>query len=314
MPKMKMKIGIDIGGTNTKVGAVSPEGEILSNSSFSTQIFNSELEFINVLAEHINKIRDQYNLHEIEGIGIGAPNGNYYTGIIENAPNIRWGEKFNIVKLLSEKFKCKIKLTNDANAAAVGELKYGKGKLLKNFIVITLGTGLGCGLIINGELYHGHNSLAGELGHVNAVPEGRLCGCGKNGCLETYASATGIRTTILEMLNVQKVPSLLRNIETKDITSKVIYDAAVQKDSLALKAFDFTGKILGEKLSDIVEIFDPEAIFFFGGLAESGDILIEPVRKYMENSLMSIFKNKVKLEQSGLIDKNAAILGACALI
>jgi glucokinase len=193
-------------------------------------------------------------------------------------------------------------------------LKYGKGKNLKNFIVITLGTGLGCGLIINGELYHGHNSLAGELGHVNAIPEGRLCGCGKNGCLETYASATGLRTTILEMLNVQKVPSLLRNIDTKDITSKVIYDAAIQKDALALRAFDFTGKILGEKLADIIEIFDPEAIFFFGGLAESGEILIEPVRKYMENSLMSIFKNKVRLEQSGLIEKNAAILGACALI
>lgn len=309
-----MKIGIDIGGTNTKVGAVSPEGEILTNLSFSTQIFNSDLEFINVLTENIYKISEQFSMHEIEGIGIGAPNGNYYTGIIENAPNIRWGENFNIIKLLSEKFKCPIKLTNDANAAAVGELKYGKGKSLKNFIVITLGTGLGCGLIINGQLYHGHNSLAGELGHINAVPEGRLCGCGKNGCLETYASATGLRTTILEMLNVQKVPSLLRNIDSKDITSKVIYDAAVQKDPLALRAFDFTGKILGEKLSDIIEIFDPEAIFFFGGLAESGDILIEPVRKYMENSLMGVFKNKVKLEQSGLINKNAAILGACALI
>jgi len=311
---MKLKIGIDIGGTNTKVGVVSPDGEILSYSSFSTQIFNTELEFIKVLTEHINKIKEQFSLDQIEGIGIGAPNGNYYTGIIENAPNIRWGENFNIVKLLSENFKYPIKLTNDANAAAVGELKYGKGKNLKNFIVITLGTGLGGGLIINGELYHGHNSLAGEFGHINAVVEGRLCGCGKNGCLETYASATGLRTTILEMLNVQKVPSVLRNLDTKDITSKVIFDAAVQKDQLALRAFNFTGKILGEKLADIVEIFDPEAIFFFGGLAEAGNLLIEPTRKYMEANLMPIFKNKVRLEQSGLINKNAAILGACALI
>lgn len=311
---MKIKVGIDIGGTNTKVGIVNNKGEILSMSSFSTQIFNSELEFINMLISHINNLLEQDKDYVLEGIGIGAPNGNFYTGIIEKAPNIRWGENFHIVKLLQPHFKCPIKLTNDANAAAIGELKYGKGKNLKNFIVITLGTGLGSGLIINGELYHGSNSLAGEMGHILAVENGRLCGCGKNGCLETYASATGLRTTVLEMLSVQKIPSVLRNIDTKDLTSKVIFDAAVQGDSIALKAFDFTAKILGEKLADIVELFDPEAIFFFGGLAEAGDILIEPTKKYMEANLMPIFKNKVKLEQSGLINKNAAILGACALI
>lgn len=311
---MKIKIGVDIGGTNTKIGAVSVDGELLKHSSFSTNKITSELEFISVLSEHISNLLNEFGKSKIDGIGIGAPNGNFYTGIIEKAPNLKWAKNFEIVKMLSEKFNYPIKLTNDANAAAVGELKFGKGKGLKNFIVITLGTGLGSGIIINGQLYHGHNSFAGEMGHITAIPGGRLCGCGKNGCLETYASATGIRTTVIEMLNLQDKPSLLREFDFKEITAKNIFDAATNNDYIALKAFEYTGKILGEKLSDIVEIFDPEAIFFFGGLAEAGKFIIEPTKKYMENNLMQIFKNNVRIEQSGLLNKSAAILGACALI
>ncbi len=311
-----IKIGIDIGGTNTKIGAVAENGEIIESSTFKTQIFNSEIDFINVLSAHITeiskKLREDYS---ISGIGIGAPNGNYYTGTIENAPNLVWGKNVPIVNILKSKFEnIPIKLTNDANAAAMGELLYGKAKGMKNFIMITLGTGLGSGIVINGELMLGSDGFAGEMGHVIAVPDGRLCGCGRHGCLETYASATGIKATVLEMLSVLQTKSILRNFKYTDIDAKIIYEAAVQGDKLALNAFDFTAKILGEKLADIVALFSPEAIFFFGGLASSGDLLINAIKKYMENQLMPIFKDKVKLEQSGLQNKNAAIIGASALV
>lgn len=308
-------LGIDIGGTNTKIGAVNENGDIIEKLSFKTQIFNSDIEFINVLSSHINaicdNIKDEYKL---KNIGIGAPNGNYYTGTIEDAPNLRWGTKVPIVNILKEKFSVPIKLTNDANAAAMGEFLYGKAKGMKNFIMITLGTGLGGGFVINGKLMLGNDGFAGEIGHITAVPDGRLCGCGRYGCLETYASITGIKNTVFEMLNVLKTKSVLRNYEPNQIDSKIIYEAAVQGDKLALNAFDFTAKILGEKLADIVALFSPQAIFFFGGLAEAGDLLINSTKKYMENHLMPIFKNKVKLEQSGLIHKNAAIIGASALV
>lgn len=307
-------IGIDIGGTNTKVGAVDENGEIIEKLSFQTQKFKSDIEFINILSTHIISIIDAIkNNYKLKSIGIGAPNGNYYTGTIENAPNLKWGTNVPIVNILKEKFNVPIKLTNDANAAAMGELLYGKAKGMKNFIMITLGTGLGGGFVINGKLMLGNDGFAGEIGHITAVPDGRLCGCGKNGCLETYASVTGIKNTVFEMLNVLKTKSILRNYETNQIDSKIIYKAAVQGDKLALNAFDFTAKILGEKLADIVALFSPQAIFFFGGLAEAGDLLIKSTKKYMENNLMPIFKNKVRLEQSGLQHKNAAIIGASAL-
>lgn len=307
-------IGIDIGGTNPKVGAVDENGEIIEKLSFQTQKFKSDIEFINILSTHIISIIDAIkNNYKLKSIGIGAPNGNYYTGTIENAPNLKWGTNVPIVNILKEKFNVPIKLTNDANAAAMGELLYGKAKGMKNFIMITLGTGLGGGFVINGKLMLGNDGFAGEIGHITAVPDGRLCGCGKNGCLETYASVTGIKNTVFEMLNVLKTKSILRNYETNQIDSKIIYKAAVQGDKLALNAFDFTAKILGEKLADIVALFSPQAIFFFGGLAEAGDLLIKSTKKYMENNLMPIFKNKVRLEQSGLQHKNAAIIGASAL-
>ncbi len=309
------KVGIDIGGTNTKVGAVNKKGEIISKSNFKTQIFNSEIDFINVLSNHIINLSKNINEEsKIKGIGIGAPNGNYYTGTIENAPNLRWGGNVPIVKILKTKFNVPIKLTNDANAAAMGEMLYGKAKGMNNFIMITLGTGLGSGFVVNGKLMLGHDGFAGELGHIIAVPDGRLCGCGRNGCLETYASATGIKTTVFEMLNVLNTESVLRNHKSEEIDSKIIYKAAIQGDKIALNSFDFTAKILGEKLADIVAVFSPEAIFFFGGLAEAGDLLINATKKYMEKNIMPIFKNKVKLEQSGLIHRNAAVIGASALI
>lgn len=309
------KVGVDIGGTNTKVGAVNNKGEIISKSNFKTQIFNSEIDFINVLSNHIINLSKNINQEsKIKGIGIGAPNGNYYTGTIENAPNLRWGGNVPIVKILKEKFNVPIKLTNDANAAAMGEMLYGKAKGMNNFIMITLGTGLGSGFVVNGKLMLGHDGFAGELGHIIAVPDGRLCGCGRNGCLETYASATGIKTTVFEMLNVLNTESVLRKHKPEEIDSKNIYEAAIQGDKIAINSFDFTAKILGEKLADIVAVFSPEAIFFFGGLAEAGDLLINATKKYMEENIMPIFKNKVKLEQSGLIHRNAAVIGASALI
>jgi len=309
------KAGVDIGGTNTKVGAVNNKGEIISKSNFKTQIFNSEIDFINVLSGHIKNLKKNINKeYKLKGIGIGAPNGNYYTGTIENAPNLRWGSKVPIVKFLKEKFKVPIKLTNDANAAAMGEMLYGKAKGMKNFIMITLGTGLGSGFVVNGKLMLGHDGFAGELGHIIAIPDGRLCGCGRKGCLETYVSATGIKATVFEMLNVLNTKSILKDYKYEQINSKIIYQAAKQGDKIALNSFDFTAKILGENLADIIAVFSPEAIFFFGGLAEAGDLLINATKRYMEKNLMPIFKNKVKLEQSGLILRNAAIIGASALI
>jgi len=309
------KIGIDVGGTNTNIGAVNKNGEIIRISSFKTQIFNSEIDFIKVLTTHINSIITELKKDfELKGIGIGAPNGNYYTGKIEYAPNLRWGVNVPIVRLLKEKYTVPINLSNDANAAAMGELLYGKAKGMKNFIMITLGTGLGGGFVINGKLMLGHDGFAGELGHITAVPAGRLCGCGRHGCLETYASATGLKNTVFEMLSVLKSESILRNYSISEIDSKIIYEAAVLGDKLALNSFDFTAKILGETLSDIVAIFNPEAVFIFGGLAKAGDLLINATQKYMEDHSMQIFKNKVKIEQSGLMQNNAAIIGASALI
>lgn len=310
-----IKIGIDIGGTFTKIGAITCEGTILSMTSFETAPFKTELKYLNVLSENIEKLINNLDkAYNVKGIGIGAPNGNYYTGKIENAPNLIWGKNVPIVNILKTKFNVPIKITNDANAAAMGEMLYGKAKGMKNFIMITLGTGLGGGFVIDGKLMLGHEGFAGEIGHINAVPDGRLCGCGRNGCLEAYASSSGIKSTVFEMINMLKTKSVLREYSQSLITSKTIFEAAIAGDKLALNAFDFTAKILGEKLADIVVLFNPESIIFFGGLAEAGDLLIKRTKNYMETNLMHIFKNKVKLMQSALLEKNAAILGAAALI
>lgn len=311
----KFAVGIDIGGTNTEVGIINQQGKIIGKTSFKTTIYNSELEYLNKLTETINITILEYGKElEFCGIGIGAPNGNFYKGTIENAPNIKWAKNVPIVRILKERFNKPIKVTNDANASALGEKKFGKAKNMSDFITITLGTGLGSGFYVNDSLLYGHTGFAGELGHIIAVPNGRLCGCGRQGCLETYASATGIRNTVLKMIEDFRDQSVLKQMKTNEIDSKVIYEAAIQQDKIALAAFDFTAKILGEKLADIIALFSPEAIFLSGGLAHAGEILLEPTRKYLDINTMEIFKKTCRLELSGLLNENSGILGASALI
>ena len=248
------------------------------------------------------------------GVGVGAPNGNFYSGKIEFAPNLPWKGSVDLGGLLKKHFSVPVIVTNDANAAALGELIYGGGKGMKHFIMITLGTGLGSGFVVDGKLVYGHDGFAGELGHTVVVPEGRQCACGKQGCLETYVSASGIKRTMYKMIASEIEDSELRNVSFHDLDAKMISEAAKKGDPLALKAFDYTGKMLGLKLADAVAHTSPEAIFLFGGLSCAGDLIFAPTRKYMEHYLLPIYRNKIKLLPSALQDKNIAVLGAGALI
>lgn len=308
-------IGIDIGGTNTVIGVVDIDGNFSAENSISTKKYKKIDDFIKALniciKESLNSINTNFVL---KGIGIGAPNGNYYNGTIEYAPNLNWNEIIPLSDILNKHFHIPVVLTNDANAAAMGELIYGAAKNLNDFIVITLGTGLGSGLVVDGKVVYGHDGFAGEIGHTIYDPNGRLCGCGRKGCLETYASATGIKRTVIELLTNSDTQSSLIKIPEDELNSKDIYEAAVKGDKLALEAFDYTARILGLKLADSIAYTSPEAIFLFGGLALSGDYILKPTKKYMEENLLKIYKNKVRLELSGLMGKNAAILGAAALI
>ncbi|NTW32698.1 MAG: ROK family protein [Bacteroidetes bacterium] len=316
--KKELVIGIDIGGTNTDFGIVDKEGNILWNDSIKTNKYNEVEPFITDLTSKIKtglaKFRENFI---VKGIGVGAPNGNFFTGNIEFAPNLKWKGIIPLADLISKELFLPVTLTNDANAAALGEMIYGAAKGMKDFIVITLGTGLGSGIVVNGKLLYGHDGFAGELGHTVVFSEGRLCGCGKNGCLETYASATGIVTTAIEILNNSKEPSLLRNIKFTEgeekLSSKDIFQAAEKGDKIALEIFEYTGKILGIKLADAVAFSSPEAIILFGGLANAGKFIFTPTKKYMEYYLLPFFRNKIKLLPSLLNDQNAAILGAAAL-
>ncbi len=308
-------IGIDIGGTNTVIGVVDIDGNFSAENSFSTKKYKKIDAFIEALKIGIKECLDSIKTNYIlKGIGIGAPNGNYYNGSIEYAPNLNWYEIIPLADILNKHFHVPVVLTNDANAAAMGEMIYGSAKGLDNFIVITLGTGLGSGLVVDGKVVYGHDGFAGEIGHTIYDPNGRLCGCGRKGCLETYASATGIKRTVIELLNNSDTKSILIDIPEDELNSKDIYEAAVKGDKLALDAFDYTAKVLGLKLADSIAYTSPEAIFLFGGLALSGDYILKPTKKYMEENLLKIYKNKVRLELSGLMGKNAAILGAAALI
>jgi len=311
----ELSVGIDIGGTNTVIGLVDRDGNFRAENSIPTAEYKDIESYIEALTAAINdslhSITENYVL---KGIGIGAPNGNFYTGCIEFAPNLNWKGVVPLVKLLNKNFHVPIALTNDANAAAMGEMIYGAAKNMKNFIVITLGTGLGSGIVVDGKLVYGHDGYAGEVGHTIYDPEGRLCGCGRKGCLETYVSATGIKRTVMEMLAKPGAESSLGAVPENEITSKKIYEAAAAGDKLALDAFDYTAKILGLKLADSIAYLSPEAIFLFGGLALSGDFILKPTKKYMEEYLLKIFQNKVKLEISGLMGKNAAVLGAAGLV
>ncbi len=311
----ELSVGIDIGGTNTKIGLVDKDGNFRAENNIPTAKYLKIEDYIEALTqavnESLNSVTENYVL---KGIGIGAPNGNYYSGSIEFAPNLNWEGKIPLAELLNKNFHVPILLTNDANAAAMGEMIYGAAKGIKNFIMITLGTGLGSGIVVDGKLVYGHDGFAGEVGHTIYDPKGRDCGCGRKGCLETYASATGIRKTALELLKNSDKESILRELPEEEISSKAIHDAAVKGDKLALECFDYTARILGLKLADSIAYTSPEAIFLFGGLALSGDYILKPTKKYMEENLLKIFKNKVKLEISGLMGKNAAVLGAAALI
>lgn len=307
-------LGIDIGGTSTKYGVVDSTGHILDQGSIITCENADPNDFINRLATTLEPLFQKYGKENFIGIGVGAPNGNFYTGTIELAPNLKWRGVVPLVLLIEKKFNLHTVLTNDANAAAIGEMMYGHAKGMTNFIVITLGTGLGSGIVINGNLVYGHTGFAGELGHVTVVPNGRLCGCGRKGCLETYASATGILKTVKEFLHESEAPSSLRELSEDKLNAKHITEAALKGDAIAIKAYDFTAQILGRALTDAVAFSSPEAIFLFGGLAQAKEVLFKPTKEYFENNVMNVFRNKVKLLPSGLPESDAAILGAAALI
>ena len=309
-------IGIDVGGQTTKCGVVDARGTVLAQTVIRSDTYTDVVPYVAELAEALKRIIAEANAEgNIRGIGVGAPNANYYTGEIENAVNLTWGGHGMIpfAKMLSEQMGgIPVSLTNDANAAAMGEMTYGAARGMKNFIMITLGTGVGSGIVINGEMVYGHDGFAGELGHVCVVRNnGRLCNCGKYGCLETYCSAIGMARTAREWLDMSDEPSALRSLDK--ITSKDIYDAAKEGDALALKVFDFTGTMLGTTFADFIAFSAPEAIVLFGGLARAKEFLVEPIERSMNANVLPLWRNKVKIVFSQLKESDAAILGASAL-
>ena len=315
--KEKHAIGIDVGGTNTKFGVVNKKGQILVQDRIKTNEHENVEAFIDDLAEKLNPMIEQYGGPEaFLGIGMGAPNANYYQGTIEYAANLKWKGIIPMAELLEQKFHIPAKLTNDANAAAVGEMQYGIAKGMKNFITITLGTGVGSGVIIDGKIVLGYNGFAGELGHVIVRNGGRLHqGTGLCGSLESYASATGVRDTAIEFLQANPdINSLLSSYTIDELTSETVFKCAEQGDVLANEVFEFTGQILGEALATFVHFSAPEAIVLFGGLTKAGDLIMKPTRQAMEDNLLQVFKNQVKILFSTLNEADAAILGASALV
>ena len=308
-------VGMDIGGTNTVFGIVDQRGNVLATDSVKTQSYAKIEDYVEAVSSKLLPLIESVGgVEKIKGMGVGAPNGNYYNGTIEFAPNLPWKGVIPLAALFEEAIGVPTALTNDANAAAIGEMTYGAARGMKDFIMITLGTGVGSGIVINGQLVYGHDGFAGELGHVVVRREnGRACGCGRKGCLETYCSATGVARTAREFLVARPEPSLLRDIPAEDIVSKDVYDAAVKGDKLALDIFEFTGRILGEALSDFIAFSSPEAIVLFGGLAKSGDYIMKPIKKALDENILKIFEGKTKLLVSELKDADAAVLGASAL-
>jgi len=310
-----LAIGIDIGGTGTKFGIVDHVGNVLFSNEISTRKHSDVNDFIDELYTELSKLIENVGgIGRIKGIGVGAPNGNYYTGTIEYAPNLPWKGIIPLARMMEDKFKIPVVLTNDANAAAIGEMMYGAAQGMKDFIMITLGTGVGSGIVANGKLVYGHDGFAGELGHTTIIPNGRLHeGTGKRGSLESYASATGVRLTTLEILEKSTEPSSLRSVPSDQIDSKKVYEAAIAGDTVAKQIFESTGTILGAALANFVMFSSPEAIILFGGLTKAGDLILKPTRESMEANLIQIFQNKVKILVSHLKESDAAILGASAL-
>lgn len=308
-------LGIDIGGTTTTIGFVTETGEILAESTMPTQGKDHITYYLPRLYEQINTLKSSLTSEiNLKGIGVGAPNANFFKGTIENPPNLAWGGIIPFADILEKEYKVPVKITNDANAAAIGEMLFGAAKGMKNFILITLGTGLGSGIVIDGKLVYGHTGFAGELGHTTVKVNGRLCGCGKRGCLETYVSVTGIRRTVSKLLADTMEQSHLREVSQTNLTGEMITEAALRGDRVALQAFEYTGEVLGQKLADAIAFSSPEAIIFFGGLANAKDLIFQPTLQSMEKYIFPIFRGSVRLMLSSLQNKNAAVLGAGALI
>jgi glucokinase len=308
-------IGIDMGGTNTAFGIVDARGTVIASSSIKTGKHSKIEDYIDELYTEINRIIVANDAEgKINGIGIGAPNGNYFTGMIEDVINLPWPTPIPLADLITKKFGIPCLITNDANAAAIGEMTYGAARGLKDFIMITLGTGVGSGIVVNGQMVYGHDGSAGELGHVIMKRNnGRMCGCGRAGCLEAYCSATGVARTAREFLEIRDEDSLLREYDIDSITSKDVYDCAVKGDKMACDIFNYTGTILGEALADFVTFSSPEAFVIFGGLTKSGDYIMNPIREAFDKNILKVFKGKVKILISELKESDAAVLGASAL-
>ena len=309
-------IGLDLGGTNSVFGIVDARGDIKATTAIKTKGYPNFDDYVDASVKALLPIIDTVGgIDKIKAMGIGAPNGNYYKGTIENAANLEWEGIVPIGKKFEEALGIPVVVTNDANAAAVGEMTYGAARGMKNFIMITLGTGVGSGIVVNGQLVLGCDGFAGELGHVKMVRggKGRLCGCGGHGCLETYCSATGVARTAREMLANRKEPSLLRDMKPEDITSLDVYNAAMKGDEIAKEIYDFTGTMLGEACADFMNFSSPEAFIFFGGLTKAGDLLMAPLRKAFEENIMTNYKGKAKILVSALKESETAVLGASAL-
>ena len=307
-------IGLDMGGTNSVFGIVDARGNIVATTAIKTQAYPDFDDYVKASVEALTPIIDTVGgIGKIKALGIGAPNGNYYNGTIEYAANLVWEGIVPVSKKFEEALGIPVIVTNDADAAAVGEYTYGVARGMKNFIMITLGTSVGSGIYVNGQLVLGCDGFAGELGHLTVVPDGRVCGCGRKGCLETYCSATGVARTAREILAERNTPSLLRDMPAKDITSYDVYKAAIAGDAIAKEIFDFTGTMLGEACANFALFSSPEAFIFMGGLTKAGDLLMNPLRKSYDEHVLNIFKGKAKLLLSGLKDSETAVLGASAL-
>ncbi|MCC5919062.1 MAG: ROK family protein [Cyclobacteriaceae bacterium] len=307
-------LSIDIGGTHCKFGIISQSGEVLSNEKLDTRDFPEAYLLVKTLYEKTQQTLSKMGDVVLDGVGVGAPNANYYSGQLESPPNLPWKGSTPLKKMLHEAFNLPVAITNDANIAALGEMYFGKAKDIKDFAVITLGTGLGSGFVTNGKLIYGHDSFAGEMGHINVVPDGRICNCGKRGCLETYVSVTGLKRTAMELMAKYSGKTSLSGYSYETIGGIAISEAARSNDPLAIEAFNFTGKILGYKLADLVALLSPKVIFITGGLAKSGDLIMKPTQKYFEENLLNIYKGKTELINIGLSGQESTLKGGAALL
>ncbi len=308
----RLAVGIDIGGTNTVFGLVDRMGNIIIEDSIFTRQYHLFDLFIDELCNRIDRLTSQLDC-ELIGIGVGAPNANYFNQCIQDAPNLPWKGKVELGKLLNQKINIPVFVTNDANASAMAEMMFGSAIGMKNFMVLTLGTGLGSGIVVNGELVYGHSGFAGEMGHMTVRPEGRHCGCGRLGCLETYVSATGIKRTVSKLLAKYTNASELRNIPFCNMSARRLATEAYAGDQIAIESFEFTGKILGIALANVVAINSPEAIFLAGGLAKAGDLILKPTKYHMEENLLSVFQGRTQLKISS-VKGNSGVKGAAALV